>query len=300
MRITAVIPTKNRPQDIEGAVTSVINQVKRPSQLIVVDQSDRDTSRTNVLRLCANVNGMVLDYVHDKTITGLVPAKAASLALATGELICFLEDDVVLEKDYFVELEAGFKARPDMLGSCGVISEVSGLPIGYVAFFKIFHRGIYRDPRVGVHGFTTGKGHALISSQTLSGGTSAWRRTVFDVVRFDTLNDFFMLEDIEFSTRVAARLGEHLYINPNARLEHLASPVNRSSLTQRQRRKLREVIVFYKKRKSWPWALSSLLWLLVGLFLESVTKVVKYRSPRMISNFFLGISDGVRWRLRSE
>lgn len=300
MNISAVIPTKNRPFDIEHAVRSVLLQSKLPLQLLVVDQSEGDASRELVTQMCAEVPEVILDYVHDPAIAGLVAAKAVSLSLARGDLVCFLEDDVVLEPDYFAEIESGFNQNPDMLGCCGVVVDVGPMPSGYVKFFQIFHRGIYMDPRVGVHGHVVGKGHALIPSPTLSGGLSAWRREVFDTVRFDTANDFFMLEDIEFSTRAAEALGTRFFINPNARLEHHASPVNRARLPARQRRKMREYIVFYKKRKTWARATSSLVWLMLGLFVESLFQTLRYRSPSLIVNFFAGILDGMRWKLKAS
>ncbi len=300
MNITAVIPTKNRSGDIQHAVRSILTQQKLPFQLVVIDQSDNEASRELVIRMCADMPEVVLDYVHDPSIAGLVAAKAASLALARGELVCFLEDDVVLEPDYFVEIETGFIRRPEMLGCCGVVIDVGPMPRGYVRFFQIFHRGIFTDPRVGVHGHKAGKGHALIPSGTLSGGLSAWRKKVFESVRFDTANDFFMLEDMEFSTRAAAELGNHFFINPNARLEHHASPVNRARLPARQRRKMREYIVFYKKRKTWPMAAFSLAWLMLGLFMESLFQTLRYRSPSLIVNYFAGIFDGVRWKLKTQ
>lgn len=299
MNITAVIPTKNRPIDIEHAVRSILSQRKRPFQLLVIDQSDSEASRELVIRMCADVPEVVLDYVHDPAIAGLVAAKAASLGLARGDVVCFLEDDVVLEPDYFAEIEAGFLQRPDMLGCCGVVVDVGPMPRGYVSFFQIFHRGIFMDPRVGVHGHVVGKGHALIPSPALSGGLSAWRSEVFDVVCFDTANDFFMLEDMDFSTRAAAELGNRFFINPNARLEHHASPVNRARLPARQRRKIREYIVFYKKRHNQPSAFATLIWLLLGLLLESCFQSIRHQSIGLIGNYFSGLRDGIKWQVRS-
>ncbi len=298
--ISAVIPTKNRPQDLQRAVSSILGQKSPPQQLLIIDQSPGDESRLAVTAMCATMPDVQLIYVHDPTIAGLVPAKAASLAHAQGGIISFLEDDVVLEPDYFAEIEVGFVGHPEMLGCCGVVAGVGTLPSGYVAFFHLFHRGIFFDPRVGVHGYMSGKGHALIPSHTLSGGLSAWRREVFERVRFDVANDFFMLEDMEFSTRAAAELGNHFFINPNARLEHHASPVNRARLPARQRRKMREYIVFYKKRKTWPMAAFSLAWLMLGLFMESLFQTLRYRSPSLIVNYFAGIFDGVRWKLKTQ
>ena len=81
----------------------------------------------------------------------------------------------------------------------------------------------------------------MIRCDVLSGGLSCWRRRLFEVVEFDTTNGFFMLEDIEFSTRVVRAMGHHLYINPQARLEHHCSPVNRDRHGTRQRRKMIEL-----------------------------------------------------------
>jgi glycosyltransferase involved in cell wall biosynthesis len=161
--ISAVIPTKNRPQDLQRAVSSILSQKSPPQQLLIIDQSPGDESRLAVTAMCAAMPDVQLIYVHDPAIAGLAPAKAASLAHAQGGIISFLEDDVVLEPDYFAEIEVGFVGHPEMLGCCGVVAGVGTLPSGYVAFFHLFHRGIFFDPRVGVHGYMSGKGHALRS-----------------------------------------------------------------------------------------------------------------------------------------
>ena len=43
-RITAVIPTKNRPLDLPHAVTSILNQSRIPNELVIIDQSDDSRS----------------------------------------------------------------------------------------------------------------------------------------------------------------------------------------------------------------------------------------------------------------
>jgi GT2 family glycosyltransferase len=298
LKITAVIPTKNRPKELVSAVESIVAQSRQPTELIVIDQSVDETGKNAVCSLLSN-SGIALVYVHDPKIAGLVAAKSEAIQHATGDLISFFEDDVLLELDYLAEIEAGFVDKFDMLGCCGVVVNVGPLPRGYVKFFHMFHRGIFKDPRVGVHGHVAGKGHAFIPSPTLSGGLSAWRREVFDIVHFDSSNDFFMLEDIDFSTRAVAAFGNRFFINPNARLEHFASPLNRARMPARQRRKLREYLVFYKKRKSWPWAFPALVWLLVGLLLEAIIQSLRHRSPNIVVNYFAGMMDGLRWKLRS-
>lgn len=301
MLITAVIPTKNRPADLERAVQSVCAQSRHPDELLVIDQSADETSRKCVDRVVA-VMGARLDliYVRDPSIAGLVAAKKAAVARARGDIICFLEDDVVLEPDYLSSIERGFVRDPQMMGSCGVVTNLPPLPPFYVRLFHLFHRGIFRDPRVGVYGTAKSVGLPLIKSNYLSGGLSAYRREVFDAIAFDVHNDFFMLEDIDFSTRAALRFGERFYINPDARLEHQMSPVNREVLGPRQRRKLREFLVFYRKRRTTRGAGATLVLLLAGLLLEAAYQAVEARHPSPVIGYFLGLRDGWRWKLVQE
>jgi GT2 family glycosyltransferase len=296
--ITAVIPTRNRPEDLERAVLSVCAQTRPPDELAVIDQSPGPESRERILALLATRAGrMKIDYVHDPLIAGLVAAKAVAVSRASGEIVCFLEDDVVLEPEYIASLEAGFVANPQMVGSCGIVSDLPPLPRHYFRLFHFFHRGIFHDARVGVHGVITGSGHALMRSDYLSGGLSAYRREVFSTVPFDVPNRFFALEDIDFSTRVAHAYGPHLYINPNARLEHRMSPVNRAVLGPRQARKVREFVVFYKKRRGLGAKPSHLALLACGLFLEAVFQALRSRSAAPIGGYFRGLWEGARWKV---
>jgi GT2 family glycosyltransferase len=300
--LTAVIPTRNRPAELLAAVASILAQRRRPEELVVVDQSPGEEGRRGLESLlAAGGRGIALRYVHDPAIEGLVHAKQVAAGLAGGDVVCFLEDDVVLEPGYFAAIEQGFRERPDMLGCCGLVTNLPPLPAGYVALFRLFHRGIFRDPRVGVHGHVHGGADAalpLIRSDYLSGGLSCWRREVLARVPFDVENGFHMLEDVDFSTRAASEFGPRFFINPNARLEHRMSPVNREVLGPRERRKLREYLVFYKKRASRRGALAQLLWLLAGLLLEALWQSVRAASPAPLAGYFAGIGDGVRWKLK--
>lgn len=295
LTMAAALPTKNRPDDLVAAIGSILTQRRLPDELIVVDQSPGDESRRRVEARFAqgHGSGMQLTYIHDPTISGLVPAKQVAAQLFGSDILCFLEDDVVLEPDYLDELERGFVQRADMLGCCGVVTKLPPLPPFYGAMFHLFHRGIFRDPRVGVHGRFEGGGHSLIPSRALSGGLSAWRREVFDAIPFDVANDFFMLEDIDFSTRAEAHFGPRFFINPNARLAHNMSPLNRARLGERQRRKLREYVLFYKKRSAIPGALLNLLWLLPGLFLEALKQASSNRSLAPLGGYVEGLREGI-------
>ena len=245
------------------------------------------------------MNLLYLDliYVHDESISGLVEAKQVGANTATGDIICYLEDDVILEPEYLKEIVRGFDDHPSMIGCCGVISNLPRYPFGYEFIFHLFHRGIFEDGRVGLFFTLNDHRYTLITNNMLSGGLSAWRREVFSVIPFDVENGFHMLEDIDFSTRVAAHYCQRLFINPNARLAHYSSPVNREVLGTRQRRKLIEYTVFYKKRREQPWATPAFFWLLVGLFFEALFQAITLRSFDVLRGFFAGLREGLAKRI---
>lgn len=301
LTVSAVIPTRNRPRDLLRAVASVLAQRRPPDELVVVDQSVTDESERQVFEQCAAAGASVrLVYIRDPDIRGLVPAKARAFRESRGNVICFLEDDVVLLPDYFQRVEQGFLEHPAMLGCSGVVTEAPvGRPV-YRWFFRLFHRGIFFDPRVELHGrCSRAQPGALVRSRYLSGGVSAYRRQVLEQVPFDTVNDFFMLEDIEYSMRASKVLGaEHFYVNIGVCLEHHMSSVNRERAGARWERKLREYICFYKKHRDEPAATAHLCWLLCGLGLEAMFASLRTLNPAPLIGTIRGMIHGIRYRLR--
>jgi GT2 family glycosyltransferase len=282
----------NRPKDLKRAIKSILAQGKLPNQLVIIDQSSDDKSESAVKNLLNKKKFIDLKYILDSSINGLVDAKRVSLKFANGSLIFFLEDDIVLEADYLKQMELGFTKDPNMIGCSGVITNPPKAGFLYKFLFKIFHRGIFEDNRINMHGKYNGNNKNLKQSNMMCGGASAWRREVFDNVEFDVANGFHMLEDIDFSTRVARHYGSRLFINPNAKLAHYCSPINRDVLDIRQRRKLTECFTYYKKRKDWPNATISFYWLLLGMFLEAIFQSFSSLSLKPIQGYLLGLQDG--------
>ena len=164
----------------------------------------------------------------------------------------------------------------------------------YTYIFKFFHLNIFSDPRINVFGFYEGLGHSLIPTTVLSGGVSAWRKEVFDKVGYDMKNNFHASEDFEFSTRVYQFFGKYLYINPNARAQHKPSPINRAILGEKQKRKIVEYIMFYKNVTNGIKSFLALIWLLLGLFLETLYRSIKDFSFSVIFGYFSGLYDGIK------
>jgi len=289
--ITAVIPTKNRPVDLVKAVASVLEQCRLPDELVVVDQSASTESKVGVEALLASRPNVLVRYCHDPSIGSLVEAKQAAVTIASSEIVCFLEDDIVLDAEYIAEIERVFVVRQHALGCSGIIRNAPRDSPFYVALHRIFFQGIFRDQRPRIQ---AGAGVAgIVPSNVLWGGQTAWKREVFARVPFDPR--FHMMEDIEFSTRVVRKLGPHLWVNTKATLLHFSSEINRAQPGERQRRTLTEAVLFYRKRRHWSGARRGLALVIFWWGMSACWRSVMYLSAEPLTGFFQGIRGG--WSL---
>ena len=168
-------------------------------------------------------------------------------ASSESEVICFLDDDTILEPDYFQKLLETYTSHPDALGIGGYITnEVAWTKIAedYIPNSREFvfdgwkrkegSRFVLRK-KLGLDsdappGFSTAFSHgrsvgflppsdAVYEVEQLMGGVSSFRRTVFSEHQFSTyFEGYGLYEDADFSIRVA-KAGK-LYLNTKAKLEH--------------------------------------------------------------------------------
>lgn len=295
--LSVVIPTKNRAKILSNNLYSILSQTIKPNELVIVDQSDDDLSKIQTLQLLKD-SDIELTYIHNKKILGLVDAKREGVLHCKYEIICFLDDDAFLENDYFLEISNGFKVQNDMIASCAIVTNYPYTSNAMKVFYNIFHRGIFKGDRIGVYGKYSGNGHQLVQSNSLSGGCSAWKKEVFEHIKFDVVNKFHMCEDIDFSTRVARHYGNRLYINPNARLKDCRDEVMREDFGSMQKQRMREYTVYYKKRRHWKEAsLFDFLLFLLGRFFESVVRMLSEKSIKPIQGYFSGLKEGISFKI---
>lgn len=295
--ISAVIPTRNRPEDLVRAVLSIRDQKRKPEELIIVDQSEGHDSRLLIEPIMSEVKHIKLVYVHDPRISGLVDAKRFAAKIAKSDLVCYFEDDVILSSNYLQEIEQGFHEQPSMLGCSGVISNVPNPTFIYRFVHALFFQGIFKDPRPKLFHKSVDTKKSLVLCDVLCGGLSAWKKEVLSEIPFDVNNGFFMFEDMEYSTRVVHQYGHKLYINQRAHLEHHCSTVNRDPHGLRQKRKLTESILFYKKRVNWSGAKRGLFFAMIWWLAESILRAIKLFSFTPIRGYFQGILAGISTKL---
>src|SRR6266496_1723725 len=112
--VSAVICTRNRPDLIGHAVSSVLANYHPSFDLLVVDQSDDD--RTGQVVRDLMVEHPTLRYIHSNT-PGLSRAYNLAVREAYGDLLAFTDDDCVVPADWIASIASAFEADPssDML-----------------------------------------------------------------------------------------------------------------------------------------------------------------------------------------
>lgn len=96
-RVTIILPTYNRAGLIPSSIQSVIEQTYTDWELIVSDDGSTDESCAVVKAFAAKDKRMV--YRQNTKNLGLPENRNVALKEAKGELIMFIEDDLVLARD---------------------------------------------------------------------------------------------------------------------------------------------------------------------------------------------------------
>ncbi|MFL6110411.1 MAG: glycosyltransferase [Catenulispora sp.] len=102
--ISVVIATRERPEQLARCLESVARLRYRDYEVIVVDNAPASGATERLVR---ERFGHLVEYVTEPR-RGLAAAHNRGLAAATGEIVAFTDDDVIVDPDWLTALAAGF------------------------------------------------------------------------------------------------------------------------------------------------------------------------------------------------
>ncbi len=277
MAISVIICTKNRFRDFKDTIISLTHQNRLPEELIIIDSSDDSATKEY---MATDNFPFKCHYFHAGP--GLTYARNIGIQKSSGDLLFFFDDDVELEPNYILHIEKVFK-NDGQNGIGAVVGRIlNDSPENTMTPYLFLKRKVFNliryvfllsklgNGRFRFSGMPT-QPHALNVSkyiECLSGGCMAFRREVFEKVRFDEkLIGYGHVEDADISKQVLTA-GYNIYYEASATLDHYPSPQDRPKA-----KKLAELTVInyaYFFRKHWPqtWLRRvSFWWTLVGLCL---------------------------------
>lgn len=253
MKFSLIICTYMRPQPLLQLLQSVQKQTLYPDEILIIDSSINKETQT---MLKENRFQHLQYFAVSLEYHGLTKQRNHGIERIGRdmEVACFLDDDTVLEKDYFAEIIKVFDANQDVSGVGGIaINENSWFVAkpnkrynskrfyqfeGFV--YKEGLRNVVRNylglqsdlPPGRMPDYSHGKTCGFpINGKTyevdlLMGMSMAFRKKVVNSIRFSSFFEGYGLyEDADYSIR-ALQFGKNV-INTNAQLSHFHHPSGR-------------------------------------------------------------------------
>ncbi len=224
MKISVIIPTLNRISSLKETIDSINNQKMKPHEIIIVDQSDG----VQIKQFVSNYK--IIKYFYQKEKSS---AKARNYGAnqATGEVLCFLDDDVILDKNYFFNINKILQANSKIYGLTGdpYLDEKINFFIlikRYVGkIFNLFFLNDKLKPFAvnGVFGNRTYqiKPKTLCTCEWLPGHNLVVLTKIFDEFKFDNkFITYSFKEDVDFSYRIYKKYPNTLFYSPDLKLIH--------------------------------------------------------------------------------
>ncbi|CAH8295212.1 GT2 family glycosyltransferase [Mariniflexile fucanivorans] len=241
---TLIICTYMRPKPLVKLLESVEKQSLYPNEILIIDGS---TNNETKVILDEKPFRNLKYYKVDDANRGLTKQRnyGVNLVQETSEIICFLDDDTVLNADYFMELLNTYTMYPKALAVGGYISNEIEWQItdgkknkkkfyydGWVrnepSRFKIRRFfGLLPDMPPGFlptfsHGRSIGffpPSGKIYEVEQIMGGVASYKKEVFEHLSFSKyFQGYGLYEDADFSLRLAKK--GSLYINTKAQLAH--------------------------------------------------------------------------------
>jgi glycosyltransferase involved in cell wall biosynthesis len=143
--VSAIVTTHLRPALLEESLASVLEQRRRPEEVLVVDDAD-DLETREVVERHSDVPDVDLRYICNDAGPGPCTSRNLGAKLAGGQWLAFLDDDDVWDRDHLVHCTAVTESVDLVIGGVFVRGPdgepvVRPIPEGLTATTVFDHRG---------------------------------------------------------------------------------------------------------------------------------------------------------------
>jgi glycosyltransferase involved in cell wall biosynthesis len=181
VKVSVIVPTYRRTADLARCLAALEAQERRADEVIVIARHD-DCATLDWLRTREANRPNPRRFVLLTRKRGMVAAYNLGIESASGDVLCFTDDDAAPHSDWVARIARAFNSDPALggLGGRDIVHERNGIPQGHT-------------PRVGLvrwYGRTIGNHHIghgeAREVQVLKGVNMAFRREAIGALRFDT------------------------------------------------------------------------------------------------------------------
>ncbi|WP_434035431.1 glycosyltransferase family 2 protein [Formosa sp. 4Alg 33] len=320
MIFTLIVCTYMRPKALLTLLNSVVSQTLYPDEIIIVDGSVNDETR---VMLEANYFNNLNYYLVEAKDRGLTRQRNFGIEKVNkrSEIVCFLDDDIILDSNYFKHIIATYSLYPEALAVGGYITnevhwEQNKKPTSisdYFCFddwcrkeptrFKVRRMfGLEPDVPPGwlpsfshmrAIGFLPPSNN-IYEVELFMGGVSSYRMAVFKTITFsDYFEGYGLYEDADFCLRLAKQ--EPLYVNTAARCTHHHAVEGRPNMFKYGQMVIRNGWYIWRVKYSNPGLKSKIKWHCTALLLTILTFLGCIQSNKRQAMFMEGLGRIFGW-----
>jgi GT2 family glycosyltransferase len=211
-RLTVVIPTRDRAESLARTLRALAGQDGAPPFEVVVasDALDADPAATAAALAASGLTGRHVSA----GVPGASAARNAGWGAGTGDVVLFLDDDVLARPRLLAEHAAAHTAEP--AAHVAVLGKVDWHPeLTVTPFMRWLQRGVHFGFPDSAEGDDAGWGRFFTANVSV-------KRELLDTVGgFDEVAFPFHYEDLDFGRRAHDRAGMVLRYRPAALGDHL-------------------------------------------------------------------------------
>ena len=232
-KIAVVVPTRNRPHELNEMLSSIARQSITPIKIVIVDSGEESSS---------DIATLPISHVYIKTsIRSAAQQRNIGMDwlwknLSDCDFLAFVDDDVILPSNYLQDLSAVLCKDELIVGVSGIAGKGT----------KYRNRNFLLD-RLGITGpegvvtkacvnIPVRPNQGLVTQIDWLIGCSLWRYKDIANLRFES--DFIgnsIFEDVIFSYKVRRIREKNLAVNSDLVFEHKLSPQARDGIVRSYR-----------------------------------------------------------------
>lgn len=234
MNFSVAIPTCKRLDSLEKCVVSILEQVVLPTEVFIID--DGDLSAQSIQKIKnklenKGIRGIYYRKNHNRELKGTSVSRNIGIKLADTEILFILDDDVILDKNFFVNIIKIWQENKDkrLIGVGGVIKnnrKKNKLEILYNKVFGLESRLSWDVNPVGFQIWNDGLEEKQKGYYVHGGACSYNKRLVKDLDFATFGGGRAALEDVDFCLRAKNR-SYYFIVEPKAKVTHRKSSISK-------------------------------------------------------------------------
>src|SRR5438034_5286889 len=285
-KIAFIIPTMNRPRELQRLLASIESQSAIPNEVIIVD-----ASADPIDRVLKNFPTLNLRYIRVLPPC-LSKQRNAGLAELSRNisLAGFLDDDLVLEPGSGEAMLRFWDDAPNDVGGAS-FNIINGRPPRGLLIKSLFRMDSFKRGCVMRSGYEASIPPVLEDTYVdwLCGGATVWRRAVVAEFKYDEwFQGYSYFEDVDYSYQVGRK--HKLLVLADAQVKHLSPRVKEDRNFAMGKCQVINRRHFLQKHSDMSVVL--FYWATLGLIIANIAEGILLRNPGLFARSwgnFLGL-----------